>query len=105
MATYLVLNLIFTSIIVGVIIFYRAFIWNKASLLTLIILSITTAIFDSLIILTEIVDYDYSLLLGIKIGTAPIEDFFYSLIAVMLVPSAWHYLKKEKTDEHSQKTI
>ena len=46
-----------------------------------------TAIFDNVIIGTGIVAYDDDLLLGIKILYAPIEDFAYTAVAVVLVPS------------------
>lgn len=53
---------------------------------------ILTAIFDSLIIALSIVDYDSSKILGINILNAPIEDFAYTIAAVILVPSLWTYL-------------
>jgi lycopene cyclase domain-containing protein len=48
-----------------------------------------TAIFDNVIIGTKIVEYDQSKISGIVIGLAPIEDFAYTLAAVVLVPALW----------------
>lgn len=55
---------------------------------------ILTAIFDNLIVLSGIVAYDESKLIGLKIGVVPIEDFAYTLVAVLLVPAIWKAVKK-----------
>ena len=52
-----------------------------------------TAIFDNVIIGTGIVAYDDNLLLGIKILYAPIEDFAYTAVAVVLVPSLFNLFR------------
>ena len=52
-----------------------------------------TAIFDNVIIGTGIVAYDDDLLLGIKILYAPIEDFAYTAVAVVLVPSFFNLFR------------
>lgn len=52
-----------------------------------------TAIFDNIIIASGIVDYDYEKTLGIRIFLAPIEDFAYTLVALVLVPSLFNYLR------------
>lgn len=54
-----------------------------------------TAVFDNLIILSGIVDYDDSKLLGINILAVPIEDFAYTVVAVLLVPAIWKAVSKE----------
>jgi lycopene cyclase domain-containing protein len=46
-------------------------------------------VFDSLIIAAGIVGYDTAKILGIYIGTAPIEDFMYALLAAVIVPALW----------------
>jgi len=54
-----------------------------------------TALFDNFIILSGIVDYDDSKLLGINIIAVPIEDFAYTVVAVLLVPAIWKAVNKE----------
>jgi|LakMenE01Jun11ns_1017448.scaffolds.fasta_scaffold9732746_3 lycopene cyclase domain-containing protein len=56
---------------------------------------ILTAVFDNLIILAGIVDYDTTKLLGIYVGVVPIEDFAYTVVAVLLVPAIWKAVNKE----------
>jgi lycopene cyclase domain-containing protein len=54
-----------------------------------------TAVFDNFIILSGIVDYDDTKLLGINILAVPIEDFAYTIVAVLLVPAIWKAVSKE----------
>lgn len=92
MATYLILNIIFL-IIVGIFwLVMRPKVSRRRILLTVLILLAFTAVFDSLIVGLGIVDYDFTKTLGIKIGTAPIEDFFYAIMAGALVPIVWAIL-------------
>jgi lycopene cyclase domain-containing protein len=55
---------------------------------------ILTAVFDNLIILAGIVDYDAIKLMGIYVGVVPIEDFAYTVVAVLLVPAIWKAANK-----------
>lgn len=54
-----------------------------------------TAVFDNLIIGSGLVAYDDSKILGIRVGLAPIEDFLYALVAVMVTASLWHILRRK----------
>ena len=56
---------------------------------------ILTAVFDNFIILAGIVDYDTTKLLGIYVGVVPIEDFAYTVVAVLLVPAIWKAVNKK----------
>ncbi len=56
---------------------------------------VLTAVFDNLIILSGIVDYDDGKLSGINILAVPIEDFAYTVVAVLLVPAIWKAVNKE----------
>ncbi len=83
--TYLALNLVFLSavLLVGLLLFKRLP-WKAIGLATLVLLVIT-AVFDNVIVGSGIVAYDESLITGIKIGVAPIEDFAYGLAAPTLL--------------------
>ena len=52
-----------------------------------------TAIFDNVIIGTGIVAYDDDLLLGVRILYAPIEDFAYTAVALVLVPTLFNLFR------------
>jgi len=99
MATYLILNLVVMTMTLGALTLKRALLWSRATAVTLGVLVIMTTIFDSLIISADIVRYSEPLILGLHIGLAPVEDFFYTLLAVILVPSVWHITKKGQVDE------
>jgi lycopene cyclase domain-containing protein len=46
-------------------------------------------VFDSFIVSLGIVAYDHTKLLGLSIGSAPIEDFFYAILAGFMIPLLW----------------
>lgn len=68
--------------------------WRFLGLAAIFMLAMT-AIFDNLIIASGIVDYDYEKTLGMRIVLAPIEDFAYTLVALVLVPSLFNYLRSK----------
>lgn len=102
MLTYFLLNVLFMA---TVLLFARRFVpaHNRAWWSTLGALVIMTAIFDNVIIALGIVGYNSSALLGVYIVKAPVEDFFYSLLAVYLVPALWNYFGSPANtkEEHS----
>ena len=57
------------------------------------VMMILTAVFDNAIIGTGLVAYDSELLSGVMIGLAPIEDFAYTVAALMMIPALWHLLE------------
>lgn len=86
--TYIILNLVFMAAIL----FLFAKTITKPSKvwwITLGILLALTLVFDNFIILAGIVDYDPLKILGLRLGVAPVEDFFYAVFAVMIVPLLW----------------
>ena len=51
-----------------------------------------TAIFDNAIIGFGLVDYDEALISGVRIGFAPVEDFAYTVAALLMIPALWHLM-------------
>jgi lycopene cyclase domain-containing protein len=88
MATYVIVNIIFIAIVL-LLLRERPGRPSRASLITLAILLALTAVFDSIIVGLSIVGYDASKIIGLYIGNAPIEDFFYAVLAVIVVPTLW----------------
>lgn len=101
MMTYILLNLmfLFTAIL---------FLPKKLSRplrafwVTLLVVIVLTALFDPVIIALGIVDYDITKTLGILWFGAPVEDFFYALYSVIIVPLIWHRLGESS---HATKTV
>lgn len=91
MATYLIVNVVFL-LIVMLMLRVKPVLPSRAAMITLAMLLVLTAIFDSMIIAFDIVGYDQAQILGIYIGRAPIEDFFYALMAAIVVPTLWNSL-------------
>lgn len=68
--------------------------WGKLIFGVLGVLVVCTAVFDSIIVASEIVAYDSEKILGWYIGAAPIEDFFYAVIAAFIIPALWAYSRR-----------
>jgi lycopene cyclase domain-containing protein len=98
MATYVIVNIIFIAIVL-LLLRERPGRPSRASLITLAILLALTAVFDSIIVGLSIVGYDASKIIGLYIGNAPIEDFFYAVLAVIVVPTLWQKIG----DTHARK--
>lgn len=90
MATYLVLNIVFMSVIIAGFKLLGILTWNRKMIRLLVLLLVLTAIFDSFLISVDIVAYSHDKILGIRIGLAPVEDFMYAVLAVVIVPSLWN---------------
>lgn len=95
MATYLILNGTMLLVVGLLAIFFRKHYSWKNLIFSLVVLLALTAVFDSLIILNNIVAYDSSLISGARVIAAPIEDFAYSLVAVLLAPILWKVVGRD----------
>ena len=89
--TYVLLNIVFIAVVILIL---RALKISliKNWLVVFVPLLVLTMAFDPLIIYFDIVGYDLSKTLDIRFFGAPIEDFMYSLLAAIMVPSIWNHL-------------
>lgn len=94
--TYLALNLIFIAVTCAVLWRYLPKL-TRPWWITLAGMLALTLIFDNVIIASGMVAYDHELLLGLYLGVAPVEDFFYTILALFLVPALWNYFGRTKT--------
>lgn len=95
--SYLILNGIFALVITVLLLTLTRKKITVEVIYAVIGLLVLTAIFDSLIIYFGIVGYDPAKLLGIYVWRAPIEDFVYAVVSVIIVALLWeHYDKQEK---------
>ncbi|MDF2508285.1 MAG: lycopene e-cyclase isoprenoid transferase [Microbacterium sp.] len=65
----------------------------SAVALTVLVLFLLTAVFDTVMIASGLFHYAEAPLLGLHIGLAPIEDFAYPLAGAMLLPALWAALR------------
>lgn len=63
----------------------------------MIILMLMTAVFDQLLTGLPIVEYAQTHISGIKIGSAPIEDFMYTFAAVIGIGSLNKYYEASQS--------
>lgn len=94
--TYLALNLTFMLIAFVILnLVSRKSPWRAIGF-TMFWMLLVTLVFDNVIIGLDIVDYDPTKISGILLGLAPIEDFAYTVVAVLAVGIIWTKLTKEK---------
>lgn len=94
--TYLALNMTFMLIaFVTLNLVSRKSPWRAIGF-TMLWMLLVTLVFDNIIIGLEIVGYDKTKISGILLGLAPIEDFAYTVVAVLAVGIIWTKLTKEK---------
>lgn len=98
--TYLLLNLVF---LLTVLIWVPFSTWRptRAWWITFVAVIVLTLIFDPVIISLGIVDYNINHIIGIRILGAPIEDLFYAVYAVLIVPLIWHTRESKHGTDHS----
>lgn len=93
---YLALNVVFMLIafvILNVVV--RKSPWKLIGW-TLLSMVLVTLIFDNVIVALGIVDYDSNKISGLVLGLVPIEDFAYTIVAVLAVSSIWHLMTRKK---------
>jgi lycopene cyclase domain-containing protein len=104
--TYGLLNVVFLAVVallaIAAVVARRSPRWRAVGLAAVLMLTLT-AIFDNVIIGTGLVAYDDSLISGVRVGLAPIEDFAYTVAALVLLPAVWELLARrpQRQDEAS----
>ena len=91
MATYIILNIIFIVLTLSLLRVPKRIV-NKQWVIALFCLLILTFIFDNLMIMLGFFTYASDKILGLHIGVAPIEDFFYPVLAMIIIPHLWNLL-------------
>lgn len=100
--TYWALNAVFLAVVAVValaaVLARRGPRWRAVGL-TAIPLLLLTAVFDNVLVGVGIVGYDADRISGWFVGVAPLEDFAYTVAAVVLLPSLWALLtpRQERT--------
>jgi lycopene cyclase domain-containing protein len=95
MATYITLNLIVLALVFVAL--RPKTLTSKSRLVTLGMVLLLTLVFDNIMIMADLFYYNETKLLGVYVGSAPLEDFFYALLAVMVVPTLWNRFAKRET--------
>lgn len=65
---------------------------RRALGVTALVLLTLTAVFDNIMIGVGLVDYGDAQISGIRLGIMPIEDFSYTVFAVLALPALWTLL-------------
>ncbi len=98
--TYLVLTVVVLALVAAVCVPVLRRLPFAPLAWTGVILLAMTAVFDSAIVGYGLTVYDPATILGVHVGAAPIEDFGYTVAAVMIMPTLWNVLGR-RTKEGS----
>lgn len=107
--TYLVLDVVFVAVAAVVLLVARRRTRRSADLdvggrpprtrpsgsaiaWTVVVLAVTTAVFDNLMIAAGLFEFADEHLVGLFVGRAPVEDVGYPVAAALLLPALWHLL-------------
>lgn len=95
--TYWLLNAVFLALVAGLavvaVVTRRTPRWRAIGITTVILL-IMTAIFDNVMISVGLVGYNPDAISGAFVGVAPLEDFAYTIAAVVGLPLLWRLLER-----------
>lgn len=91
--TYVILTISVLAIFTLYALLMRKWLKAKPLIVAASVMLLLTLVFDNLIIGTGIVDYDPEKISGVRLGVAPIEDFAYTLVALVLIPSLFNFLR------------
>lgn len=91
--TYVILTISVLAIFTLYALIMRKWLRAKPLIVAASVMLLLTLVFDNLIIGTGIVDYDPEKISGVRLGVAPIEDFAYTLVALVLIPSLFNFLR------------
>lgn len=99
--TYWLINIPFllvAALVLGVALGRKASPRALPWLISAVVMMALTAIFNNAIIGSGLVAYDPELLSGVMVGVAPLEDFSYTLAALMMIPALWHLLERRSPE-------
>jgi lycopene cyclase domain-containing protein len=63
--------------------------WWAATGITVLILTVLTVVFDSLMIAADLFRYGDDALLGVHLWLTPVEDLAWPVVAGLLLPALW----------------
>ena len=91
--TYVLLTVSVLSIFAVYTFLMRKWLKLKPMTIAASVMLFLTLVFDNLIIASGIVDYAPEKISGVRLGVAPVEDFAYTLVALVLIPSVFNFLR------------
>jgi len=63
---------------------------------TVVHLCVLTLVFDSVMISARLYEFDPDKILGLYLWRAPLEDFFYAVVAGLAIPALWVVLGRRR---------
>ncbi len=97
MYSYILMNAVFITFALVVVLRIKVVLSRRAQLASSILLLGCMLIFNTYLTALPIVRYNSERILGLRLGTIPVEDFAYLAVALVLTPSVYTYLKRRAT--------
>lgn len=97
MYSYILVNTVFIVFALLVVLRLNVVLGRRAILVSSILLLGCMLIFNTYLTALPIVSYNSERILGLRLGTIPLEDFAYLAAALVLTPSVYTYLKRRAT--------
>lgn len=101
--TYLILNIVFI-VIVSVLLRRWLVKPSKVWWLTLLVMLFMTFIFDNILVGVGLYQYGLDKILNWYVFYMPVEDFFYTILAVILIPALWNLFNRKEKNTRAENT-
>ena len=93
MLSYVAVNIVFVCLSLAILYLTKPHLNRRALAVSGGVLFVCMIIFDTYLTALPIVRYNSERILGLHLGTIPIEDFAYLAVALVLAPSVFHFIK------------
>lgn len=95
--TYTLLNLIFIApaVIIAIVAYQKNEALFRQSAWLFVPLILMSIFFNNILTSIPIITYDTTKLSGLYLGSAPAEDFAYTLVLVILIPALWSLIREK----------
>ena len=94
MHSYILMNIVFVVLAMIVVLRLKVVLSTRALLISSGVLLGCMLVFNTYLTALPIVRYNSERILGLRLGTIPLEDFAYLAVALVLTPSIYLYLKR-----------
>ena len=94
MYSYILMNVVFVVFAMILVLLLKVVLSTRALLISSGVLLGCMLVFNTYLTALPIVRYNSERILGLRLGTIPLEDFAYLAVALVLTPSIYLYLKR-----------
>lgn len=94
MYSYILMNVVFVVFAMILVLLLKVVLSKRALVISSCLLLGCMLVFNTYLTALPIVRYNSERIIGWRLGTIPLEDFAYLVVALVLTPSVYIYFKK-----------